>query len=149
MRSICCTVERNIYMIKNKISKNKIFHGDICSWLVVTFTGPADNFCKLCSCLHVLPPSHLSYIYILIFPLASLERYFRAPSNTASWWALRELRKETKTVYHLSAIRLQPHLTVSPAEISGYENTGYCSQIAEMPIKEIISVSPNFACFHI
>ena len=79
---------------------------------------PAANFCRMCVWLHAPPPSPLSHIPR--FPLSSLGWYFRGVWNTASWpivkwtkqrmsqssvsaatprvswWALRELRKETK-----------------------------------------------------
>ena len=38
------------------------------------------------------------------------------PPPTVSWWALRELRKETKNTCHRAAIRLQPRPKVSPEQ---------------------------------
>ena len=86
-----------------------------------------------------------------------------------SWWTLKKLRKE-KNTWHLAAIRLQSLPTVNPEdtqggkeylpsssyqiaatpyskpwENSGCENTGNWSQIAEVHIKQLISVSP-YSC---
>ena len=47
-----------------------------------------------------------------------------------------------KQYLYREAIRLQPLLTVSPEE-TGCENIGYWPQIAEVPIKGMISVSPD------
>ena len=61
-----------------------------------------------------------------------------------NWYLLRE-RKKRQNTCHLAAIRLQPFPMVSPDE-TGYENTGYWSQVH---IKGMISVSPLNPDFHI
>jgi len=58
--------------------------------------------------------------------------------------------QEGKNTCHLAAIRLQPLPVVSPPpppESSGCENTGYWPQIAEVPIKGMISLSPDSGIF--
>ena len=61
-----------------------------------------------------------------------------------NWYLLRE-RKKRQNTCHLAAIRLQPFPMVSPEE-TGYENTGYWSQVR---IKGMISVSPLNTDFNI
>ena len=51
--------------------------------------------------------------------------------------------REGKNTYHLAVIRLQLLPTTSP-EDSGWENTGYWPQVAEVYIKGEISVSPDY-----
>ena len=89
-----------------------------------------------------------------IMPAISSEERMPQSSVTAAtskvgWWALRELRKETKNTHHLAAVRHQTAVTPKgePGGNSGCENTGYWPQIAEVHIKGMISVSLDLCLF--
>ena len=59
---------------------------------------------------------------------------------------MRAPRKERNT-YPPGDIRLQPLPTVSTEELGMCKNPGYWPQIAEMHMKEMISVSPDSCIF--
>ena len=70
-----------------------------------------------------------------------------ATAAMVSRWALRELRKESKNTCHPAAIRLQPLPKVSPEETQDVKTQDTWPQIAEVPTKGMISLSPDSYIF--
>ena len=85
-----------------------------------------------------------------IFPAVSVNKDVTIISDfslpNVKFWTVRAPRKERNT-YPPGDIRLQPLPTVSTEELGMWKNPGYWPQIAEMHMKEMISVSPDSCIF--
>ena len=83
-----------------------------------------------------------------IVPVLSLNKGCQSKSSVIAATEDGELMsleetQEKKNICHLAAIRLQPLPMLSPKETQDVEDTGYWPQIGEVPIKGMISVSPD------